>query len=204
MEIDAKWDARILYPALIVKENEHIIPTRGTLSKHFSKLTMKILPLILTAFPIAASLSIISPVQAESSSSCSSALKAVQKMLQKKTIVSITPWDLSHEYTDHPKDRKSGYVIQLVVAEDTISTPGKESLSKEWYRAAEVMKSTKLQASLSTQIIQSCPHIGAVRFLLRQPRSSNWVNTFGLMGNGKVQSFTCRDDGQKWGEIFCV
>jgi len=67
---------------------------------------MKILPLILTAFPIAASLSIISPVQAKSSSSCSSALESVQKTLQKKTIVGITPWDLSDEYSDHPKGRK--------------------------------------------------------------------------------------------------
>ena len=115
---------------------------------------------------------------------------------------------LSHEYRDHPKGRKSGYVIQLVVAEDTIVTPTREILSKEWYRAAEVMKSTQLQASLATQIIQSCPRIGAVRFLLRQPRSSNWENTFGLMGNGKVQRFTCRNDehndGQKWGEQSCI
>ena len=164
---------------------------------------MKILPLILTAFPIAASLSIISPVQAESSSSCSSALEAVQKTLQKKTIVGITPWDLSHEYRDHPKSRKSGYVIQLVVAEDIIVTPTGEILSKEWYRAAEVMKSTQLQASLATRVIQSCPRIGAVRFLLGRPRSSNWEKTFGLMGNGKVQPFTCRGVGQNWGEEFC-
>ena len=143
---------------------------------------MKILPLILTAFPIVASLSVISPVQAESSSSCSSALESVQKALQKKTIVGITPLDLSNTYSDHPKGRKNGYVIQLVVAEDTIVTPTGEILSKEWYRAAEVMKSTKLQASLATRVIQSCPRIGAVRFLLRRPRSSNWENTFGLMG----------------------
>ena len=163
---------------------------------------MKILPLILTAFPIAASLSIISPVQAESS--CSSALEAVQKTLQKKTTVGITPWDLSDTYSDHPKGRKNGYVIQLVVAEDTIVTPTERILSKEWHRAAEVMKSTKLQASLATRIIQSCPRIGAVKFLLGRPRSSNWENTFGLMGNGKVQPFTCREDGQNWGEKFCV
>ena len=169
---------------------------------------MKILPLILTAFPIVASLFIISPVQAESSSSCSSALEAVQKTLQKKTIVGITPWDLSDGYSAHPKGRKNGYLIQLVVAEDTIFTPGMEILSKEWYRAAEVMKSTQLQASLATRIIQSCPRIGAVRFLLRQSRSSNWENTFGLMGNGKIQRFTCRNDehndGQNWGEQSCI
>ena len=83
-----------------------------------------------------------------------------------KTIVGITPWDLSDEYSDHPKGRKNGYVIQLVVAEDIIVTPTGEILSKEWYRAAEVMKSTQLQASLATRVIQSCPRIGAVRFLL--------------------------------------
>ena len=126
---------------------------------------MKILPLILTAFPIATSLSIIFPVQAESSS-CSAVLETVQKTLQKKTIVGITPLDLSNTYSDHPKGRKNGYVIQLVIAEDTIVTPTGEILSKEWYRAAEVMKSTKLQASLATRVIQSCPRIGAVRFLL--------------------------------------
>ena len=165
---------------------------------------MKILPLLLTAFPIAASLAIISPVQAESSSSCSAALESVQKTLQKKTIVGITPWDLSDRYTDYPKGRKNGYVIELVVAEPTIFKPAQEILSKEWHRAAEVMKSTKLQASLATRIIQSCPRIGAVTFLLRRPRSSNWENTFGLMGNGKVQPFKCREDAQKWGEMFCV
>ena len=100
--------------------------------------------------------------------------------------------------------RQNGYVIQLVVAEDTIVTPTERILSKEWHRAAEVMKSTKLQASLVTRIIQSCPRIGAVKFLLGRPRSSNWENTFGLMGNGKVQPFTCREDGQTWGEKFCV
>jgi hypothetical protein len=52
---------------------------------------MKILPLILTAFPIAASLSIISPVQAESSSSCSAALETVQKTLQKKRSWAFVP-----------------------------------------------------------------------------------------------------------------
>jgi hypothetical protein len=155
-----------------------------------------------TAFPIAASLSIISPVQAESS--CRAALEAVQKTLQTKTIVGITPWNVSDRYSDHPKGRKNGYVIELVVAEPTIFKPAQEIVSKEWYRAAEVMKSTKLQASLATRIIQSCPRIGAVTFLLRRPRSSNWENTFGLMGNGKVQPFTCRNDGQKWGEQSCV
>ena len=164
---------------------------------------MKILPLILTAFPIVASLSIISPVQAESSSSCSSALESVQKTLQKKTIVGITPWYLSDTYSDHPKGRKTGYVIQLAIAEDTTVTPLKGIRSKEWHRAAEVMNSPKLQASLATRVIQSCPRIGAVRFLLGRPRSSNWEKTFGLMGNGKVQPFTCRGVGQNWGEEFC-
>ena len=147
---------------------------------------MKILPLILTAFPIVASLSIISPVQAESSSSCSSALETVQKTLQKKTIVGITSWNLTDVYRDHPKGRKTGYVIQLAIAEDTTVTPGKGIRCKEWYRGAEVMKSTKLQASLATRIIQSCPRIGSVIFLLRQPGTDNWRNIFGLMGNGEV------------------
>ena len=179
----------------------------GTLGKHFSRLTMKILPLLLTAFPIAASLSIISPVQAESSS-CRAALETVQKTLQKKTIVGITSWNLSDEYRDHPKGRKNGYVIQLAIAEDTTIRPVNGILSKEWDRAAEVMKSTKLQASLATRIIQSCPRIGAVTFLLRQPGTDRWSNTFGLMGNGKVQPFTCpkgeNENGQKWGEQSCV
>ena len=166
---------------------------------------MKILPLLLTAFPIAASLFTIAPVQAESSSSCSAALESVQKTLQKKTIVGITSWNLSDAYKDHPKGRKTGYVIKLVIAEAADSTtPVKGIRCKEWYRAAEVMKSTQLQTSLATRIIQSCPRIGAVTFLLRRPRSSNWENTFGLMGNGKVQPFTCREDAQKWGEMFCV
>ena len=167
---------------------------------------MKILPLMLTAFPIAASLSIISPVQAESSSSCSAALEAVQKTLQKKTIVGITPWNLSDTYSDHPKGRTKGYVIQLVVAEDTTVTPVKGILSKEWYRAAEVMKSPKLQASLATQIIQSCPHIGAVMFLLGQPGSDNWRDIFGLMGNGAVRPFTCLEGlprKHQWGRLIC-
>ena len=134
MAIDAKWDERILYPALIPKENAHLIPTEGTLGKHFSRLTMKILPLILTAFPIAASLSIISPVQAESSSSCSAALEVVQKTLRKKTIVGITSRNVSDVYKDHPKGRKTGYVIKLVIAEDADSTtPVKGIRSKEWY-----------------------------------------------------------------------
>ena len=165
---------------------------------------MKILPLTLTAFPIAASLSIISPVQAESS--CSSALESVQKTLQKKTIVGITPWYLSDTYSDHPKGRKNGYVIQLAIAEDTTVTPAKGIRSKEWYRAAEVMKSTKLQASLATRIIQSCPRIGSVMFLLRQPGTDNWRNIFGLMGNGEVRPFTCLESPQskQWGKLICL
>ena len=168
---------------------------------------MKILPLILTAVPIAASLSIISPVQAESSSSCSSALEAVQKTLQKKTIVGITSRNLADVYRDHPKGRKTGYVIKLVIAEDADSTtPVKGIRSREWYRAAEVMKSTQLQASLATRIIQSCPRIGSVTFLLRQPGTDSWSNTFGLMGNGEVRPFTCLEgslSGQQWGKEIC-
>ena len=76
---------------------------------------------MLTAFPIATSLSIISPVQAESSS-CSAALESVQKTLQKKTIVGITSRNLADVYRDHPKGRKTGYVIKLVIAEDADST----------------------------------------------------------------------------------
>ena len=167
---------------------------------------MKILPLLLTAFPIAASLSIISPVQAESSSSCSAALEAVQKTLQKKTIVGIRSWNLSDSYKDHPKGRKTGYVIHLAIAEDTTITPVKGILSKEWYRAAEVMNSPKLQESLATRIIQSCPRIGAVMFLLGLPGSDNERNIFGLMGNGEVRPFTCLEgslSGQQWGKKIC-
>ena len=168
---------------------------------------MKILPLLLMAFPIAASLSIISPVQAESSSSCSAALETVQKTLQKKTIVGIRSWNLSDSYKDYPKGRKNGYVIQLAIGEDpTSATPVKGIRSKEWHRAAEVMKSDKLQASLATRIIQSCPRIGSVMFLLRQPGTDHWRNTFGLMGNGEVRPFTCLEgplSEKQWGKEIC-
>jgi hypothetical protein len=70
---------------------------------------------------------------------------------------------------------------------------------------ASVMNSPVLQKAISSDIIKSCPSVGAVAFLMAQ---TDWVSLVGLMPDGTIQKFECiSPDGEggkpAWGKYYC-
>jgi hypothetical protein len=97
-------------------------------------------------------------------------------------VVAIQVIDKSNIYPDHPRGRSLGYQFDMLG--DAVD---------------DVMNSNQLLTKLSTEIINACDTVGTVTFGLRY---SDWGQTYGFMGNGKVEEFRCAEvagrSGTRW------
>lgn len=146
-------------------------------------LCLAILPLITGLLPVL-------PAQAGSKQECLATIAAAKQKLQGSRNVNmiIRSGNLSQSWQDHPRNRPLEYLFLF-----------------RGSAAESIMKSGRLQQTLANQIIKDCSNVSMVKFGLQ---NSGWVNSFGLMPNGKVQVFECLEPEigikPKWGQIFCT
>jgi hypothetical protein len=119
-------------------------------------------------------------------------LKSRLKAIKKLNLISTGTMNLSEwSYINAPSDRP---LILLIVMADS----GGKNL----------MHSSKMMKSISTNIIASCKSIGAVSFGINQ---TDWGAIYGLMPNGATQAFQCVEPHRgeshndlKWGTYLCL
>ncbi|MFN7786857.1 MAG: hypothetical protein ACK5QY_00210 [Pseudanabaena sp.] len=93
-------------------------------------------------------------------------------------------------YQDYPTNRSLGY-------DALISGEG----------AVDVMSSKVFLTDISTQIISNCKSISSVTF---GRYKTDWIRTYGLMENGKIEPFKCISAGRgaerelSWGKEICL
>lgn len=91
---------------------------------------------------------------------------------------------------DHPTNRSLGYSFAL-------SGEG----------VVDVMSSKVFLTDVSTEIISNCKSISSVTF---SQYKSDWINTYGLMKNEKIEPFKCISAGRgaerklSWGKEICL
>ena len=104
----------------------------------------------------------------------------------RSTVVKVEQFKQS--YQDYPTNRALGYSF---------------SLSGEG--VLDVMSSKVFLTDISTQIISNCQSISSVSF---SQYRTDWVGTFGLMKNRKVEPFEClppeRGRELSWGKRICI
>lgn len=129
---------------------------------------------------------------AQSRDSCQLAIAEAKYQVESKntTVIQLTTFDMSKESQayDHPE----GYPIGIAMV---IDGPG----------TASVMNSTVFLKALSHNIIMECEPISLVEFTAS---GTDWIDTFGLVGENKVEEFECLDPGFNssipWGYTICL
>jgi hypothetical protein len=128
----------------------------------------------------------------DSRSACRSAFALAQiKLSSLKNVHLLRSEKFSHNYSDYPDGRHSGYKFVFHGTD-----------------VRNVLASPVFLTTISTDIISNCKDIGIVEFGKYQTDN---INTYGLLRNNKVTSFQCINPTKKpstkkpsWGEVTCV
>jgi hypothetical protein len=152
---------------------------------------MKKLALSLAVLSLLSVTTVPLPAHSSESAQCRSTLAAVKRRLQKGRDVTISTRLGQIGRDDNPTGRPMTYVF-------TFKGPAAQS----------IVRSEKLQATLSKQIIQDCSEIATVTFVMWGTGSDGF--TFGLMSDGTVQRFEClvpdrrNPPNPSWGQQICT
>jgi hypothetical protein len=145
------------------------------------------------------SLLLLAPVTAQETppvqtvQDCATTLVEVRDTLEQGRDVSVQEIhrsDVSNSYADYPAGRPISYRFKLSGS-----------------AAADIMNSSRLMTTLSQEIIESCDTVSEVTFGIDH---SDWVSTYGLLGQGRVEEFRCVEVGRghrfslAWGYQFCL
>lgn len=129
---------------------------------------------------------------AQSKDSCQVALAKAKNQLKSKNVrvVNLNEYDMSKE--SYSSEYPEKYPIRV-------------SMSLEGSGTESVMNSTIFLKALSSNIILGCEPVSLVEFGANQ---TDWINTFGLLGNNKVEEFECLPPGTTtripWGYTVCL
>lgn len=129
---------------------------------------------------------------AQSRDSCQVAIASAKEQIESKntTVIQLETFDMSKE--SQASKYPEGYPIRVFMV---IEGPGTTS----------VMNSTVFLKALSHKIIMECEPVSLVEFTAS---GTDWVDTFGLVGQDKVELFECLDPGHNiripWGYTVCL
>ncbi len=130
---------------------------------------------------------------AQSRDSCQVAIAEAKYQIESKntTVIQLTTFDMSKESQAY--DYPEGYPIAIAMV---IDGPGTTS----------VMNSTIFLKALSHNIIMECEPVSLVEFTAS---GTDWIDTFGLVGQNKVELFKCLSPMEgsletPWGYTVCL
>lgn len=121
----------------------------------------------------------VGPVSPRATMTCEAAIAQVDARLNGVPKAAVTgSMTQAHFYEDGPINRDQVHTF-------SISGPAEE----------DVMNSMVMQSQMAAQVIENCPQVGLVRFVVHQ---TDWALDYGLMYDGMIQAFRCDED---WGEV---
>jgi len=106
------------------------------------------------------------------------------------TVGEIRSFDVSSSYPDYPAGRPMSYRFRIGGS-----------------AAKDIMMSPQLMTMISKDVIEHCDTVSKVSFNLDQ---TDWEDTYGLLGQGRVGEFRCVEPGRgsgaslAWGYNTCL
>lgn len=154
------------------------------------KKKLLVLSILLCELYLSTTNSLFSQITFAQDSDCQNAISNSIRRIEnaRSTVVKVEQFKQSSQ--DYPLNRSLGY---------TFSLSGEGVL--------DVMSSKVFLTDISTQIISNCQSISSVSF---SQYRTDWVGTFGLMKNGKVEHFECVPAQRgverelPWGKKICI
>ncbi|MBW4638186.1 MAG: hypothetical protein KME05_08120 [Gloeocapsa sp. UFS-A4-WI-NPMV-4B04] len=137
-------------------------------------------------------LSTIEVQPAQSRDSCQVAIAEAKYKIESKNtrVVQFNKFDMSKESESPEYPEKYPIRVSMI-----IDGSGAES----------IMNSTVFLKALSHKIIMGCKPVSLVEFGMNH---TDWSNTFGLLGENKIEEFECLDPGFNnripWGYTVCL
>ena len=132
--------------------------------------------------------SLLSQISFAQDTDCQNAISNSIRRIENARSTIVKFEQFKQRYQDYPTNRALGYSF---------------SLSGEG--VLDVMSSKVFLTDISTQIISNCQSISSVSF---SQYRTDWVGTFGLMKNRKVEPFEClppeRGRELSWGKRICI
>lgn len=135
--------------------------------------------------------SLLSQISFAQDTDCQNAISNSIRRIENARSTVVKFEQFKQRYQDYPANRSLGYAVW-------ISGEG----------AVNVMSSKVFLTDISTQIISNCKSISSVVF---GQYETDWIRTYGLMKNGKIEPFECLAPRRRgverelsWGKEICL